>query len=108
MAAKPLAPSPASVRFSVGAKGLEYSVRDKLRASPTEYAWQDVYAATIAVNMEALCSAQRRVRAGAGSDPLNAIGSAEIFAWPSLDEVRAHRNDPRACPVPAVVTTLPG
>ncbi len=105
--ARPLAPSPASLRFSVAAKGLEYSVKEKLRATPNEFSWQEVYAATIAVNLEALCSAQRRVRAERGSDPLNAIGSAEIFAWPSLDEVRAHRADPRACPVPAVITSLP-
>ena len=108
IAATPLlAPAPASVRFSVAAKGLEYSVKEKLGASPNEFSWQEVYAATIAVNLAALCSAERRVRAGRGSDPLNAIGSAEIFAWPSLDEVRAHRADPRACPVPAVITTLP-
>jgi hypothetical protein len=108
MTAPASVPAPAPITFAVGAKGLEYSIRDKLRASPSNFSWQEVYAATIAVNLKALCSPQRRAQAGESGDPLNAIGSAELFAWPSLDEVKAHRADARACPLPAVVTSLPG
>ena len=102
------ATSPTLANFSVDAKGLEYTVKAKLRANRYEFSWQEVYAATIAVNRKVLCSPERRAQAGLGADPLNAIGDAEIFEWPTLDEVKAHRADARACRLPAVVTTLPG
>ena len=42
------------------------------------------------------------------SDPLAAAPTSWDQHIASLDEVRAHRADARACPIPAVVTSLPG
>lgn len=89
--------APAPLLFRVGVRGLEDSVRREADKRAYSFSWEEVYATVIAINRDSLCSLERRALAGEGGDPLNMIGGAEEFRWPSTDQILQYKAGPRAC-----------
>lgn len=77
--------SSASATFAISAHGLEASVKAEMeRRSLDKTKWQETYAQVIALNVNALCSADRWKAAETfGKKPLDLIGADAQLTWPT-------------------------
>lgn len=96
------APRPA---FTVSARGLEASVLAEIaRRDLDAGAWKDIYGQVISLNINTLCSPERRAAAeAAGKKPLDLIDASTQLTWPTeTDFVTTPRL--QECPVYRIPT----